>query len=201
MSEGSRTYPRRVDIGGISADIRPMTAADGDDLKRLVAEQAPHDLLFLRRDISQPKVQEAWIRAVEAGTLSSLVARQGDKMVGCTAIYNEPLTWSRHVGELRVLLSPDMRGKGLGRVLIEECFAQALSLGLKKLMAQMTTDQRSAIAVFEELGFKAEALLSKHVIDRDGKLHDLVLLSHDVNAMAAQNDLYGLTEALGGSPN
>jgi L-amino acid N-acyltransferase YncA len=59
-----------------------------------------------------------------------------------------------------VLVSPRGAARGLGRVLIQECFAQALELGLKKLVAQMTTDQRSAIAVFEELGFRAEALLA-----------------------------------------
>ena len=62
----------------------------------------------------------------------------------------------------------------------------------------MTTDQRAAVAVFEELGFKAEALLARHVADRSGKLHDLVLLSHDVDAVAARNELYGLDKALGG---
>ena len=102
------------------------------------------------------------------------------------------------MGELRVLASPDWRGRGLGRVLIQECFAQALELELTRLVAQMTTDQRAAIAVFEDLGFRAEALLAGHVIDREGRPHDLVLLAHDVRAVAARNVLYGMSEALGG---
>jgi hypothetical protein len=69
---------------------------------------------------------------------------------------------------------------------------------LKKLVAQMTTDQRAAIAVFEELGFRAEALLARHVVDRSGTTHDLVLLSHDVDAVAARNEIYGLNEAFKG---
>ena len=95
-----------------------------------------------------------------------------------------------------MLVAPDWRGRGLGRTLIQECFAQALELGLKKLVAQMTVDQRPAIALFEELGFRAEALLKDHVNDRDGKLHDIVLLSHDVEKFQAQMAAYGLTEAL-----
>jgi len=138
------------------------------------------------------------MRALDAGEVASLVAREGGRLVGCTAIVTDALSWSRHVGELRILVSSDGRGKGLGRVLIQECFAQALELGLKKLVARMTTDQRAAIAVFEELGFHAEALLAGHVADRDGALHDLVLLSHDVDAVAARNEAYGLRDALGG---
>ena len=199
MSETTtRSYPRQVECGGSPVEVARMTAADRDALVAFVATLPPHDLLFLPRDISHPKVVDAWIRALGSGELASLVARDGTAMVGCTAIFTDELSWSKHVGELRVLVSPAWRGKGLGRVLIQECFAQALELGLKKLVAQMTTDQRGAIAVFEELGFRAEALLSRHVADRSGTLHDLVLLSHDVAAVEARNDAYGLTDALGG---
>ncbi len=56
----------------------------------------------------------------------------------------------------------------------------------------MTTSQRAGITVFEELGFRAEALLAKHVADREGGLHDLVLMSQDVDTAAARRELYGL---------
>ena len=198
MSETTRTYPRRVECGGSPVEIARMGAGDREALVAFVATLPAHDLLFLPRDIGHPKVVDAWMRALDSGELTSLVARDGTAMVGCTAIFTDDLSWSKHVGELRVLVSPAWRGKGLGRVLIQECFAQALELGLKKLTAQMTTAQQSAIALFEELGFRAEALLARHVADRSGTLHDLVLLSHDVAAVEARNDAYGLTDALGG---
>jgi hypothetical protein len=43
-------------------------------------------------------------------------------------------------------------------------------------VAQMTVDQQAAIALFESLGFKAEALLRDHVRDVDGKTRDIVVL-------------------------
>ena len=42
----------------------------------------------------------------------------------------------------------------------------------------MTTDQQGAIAVFEGLGFKPEAILREHVRDDAGAAYDLVVLSH-----------------------
>ena len=198
MSEPSRSYPRTVACGESQVEIARMASTDRDALVSLVATLPAQDLLFLRRDIGHPKVVDAWMRSLDAGELTSLVARDGGAMVGCTAIVTDELSWSRHVGELRVLVGPAWRGKGLGRVLIQECFAQALELGLKKLVAQMTTDQRSAIAVFEELGFRAEALLHKHVAGRDGQLHDLVLLSHDVDAVESRHHAFGLDRSLGG---
>lgn len=85
---------------------------------------------------------------------------------------------------------------GLGQTLTREVFAIALDMELEKLMAQMTVDQRGAINVFEGLGFRAEALLKDHVKDRDGKKHDIVILSHDVARFETQMAAYGVTAAL-----
>jgi RimJ/RimL family protein N-acetyltransferase len=178
-------------------DLAPLQPADVAELSAFVAQLPPHDLLFLRRDIGQPKVVAAWMDSIRDGRLHSLAARDGGTMVGCTAIVVDALSWSRHVGELRVLVAPSWRGRGLGRVLIQACFAQALELGLEKLVAQMTVDQGAAIAVFEELGFRAEALLRNQVKDRDGRLHDLALLSHDVAAVQSRLQALGVADALG----
>jgi RimJ/RimL family protein N-acetyltransferase len=197
MSETTRSYPRQVECGGAPVEIAPMAAGDRDALVAFVATLPALNLLFVPRDIGHPKVVDAWMRAIDSGEMTSLVARDGPAMVGCTAIFTDELSWSKHVGELRVLVSPAWRGRGLGRALIQECFAQALELGLTKLVAQMTVDQRAAIAVFEELGFRAEALLAGHVADRDGKLHDLVLLAHDVAAVRGRMEALGLPDAVG----
>ncbi|MNV74930.1 putative phosphinothricin acetyltransferase YwnH [compost metagenome] len=172
-----------------------MTSSDRDALVAFIATLPPHDLLFLSRDITHPKVVDAWMHSLDSGEIESLVARDGGLIIGVTAIIIDRLGWSPHVGELRILMSPAGRGKGGGRVLMQECFAQALDLGLKKLVAQMTTDQRAAINVFEGMGFRAEALLAKHVADRQGRLHDLVVLSHDVQVVAARHELYRMSDA------
>jgi RimJ/RimL family protein N-acetyltransferase len=198
VSDTNPTPPRRVECGGKMLDLTPLQPANAAELSAFVAQLPAHDLLFLRRDIGHPKVIAAWMDSIREGRLHSLVARDGGTMVGCTAIVVDALSWSRHVGELRVLVAPSWRGRGLGRVLIQACFAQALELGLDKLVAQMTVDQVAAIAVFEELGFRAEALLRNHVRDRDGRLHDLALLSHDVAAVQSRLRALGVTDALGG---
>ena len=199
MSQTPRHYPRTLACDGETIEIARMTGADRDALVAFIDTLSQADLLFLSRDISHPKVIDAWMRALDEGRLVSLAARAGGRMVGCTTIFVDALGWSRHVGELRVLVGPAWRRRGLGRALIQECFAQALELGLRKFIARMTLSQARAIAVFKELGFRPEALLSRHVADRTGVLHDLVVLGHDVEAVAARQALYGLPEALDAS--
>lgn len=193
-------YPHTLTADdGRTTAITVMTPADVDDLAGFIQGLPQHDLLFLRRDISHPKVLVAWKDAITHGSITSLIAREaGHGVVGCTAIVTDALAWSSHVGELRVLVGSDQRGKGLGRVLIQHSFLQALDLGLEKLCVQMTVDQQAAIAVFEGLGFRAEALLAKHVKDRAGQAHDLVLLSHDVQGVQSRLQAYGVADAVSG---
>ena len=196
MNSVPRDYPRTVACNGATVELSLLSSKDTTDLKAFVATLPEHDLLFLSRDITHPKVIEAWIAAIPEGRIKSIVARENGVIVGCTAIVLHELSWSRHVGELRVLVSPAMRGKGLGRLLIQECFVQALELGLAKLCVQMTVDQRAAIASFESIGFRAEALFRNHVMDREGKLHDLAVLSHDVGEVQSRMDVYGISDIL-----
>lgn len=191
-------YPKSIPCEGTTVDIATMQAEQAEEIGAFIATLPAHDLLFLRRDVSQPKVLAAWMKALDEGGIRSLVAREAGRIVGCTAIVTDALSWSPHVGELRVLVGPDQRGRGLGRLLIQECFLVAIERGLEKLCVQMTVDQRAAIAVFEDLGFKAEALLAGHVKDRAGQVHDLVLLSHNVQEVQSRMRAYGLDQAVDG---
>jgi N-acetylglutamate synthase-like GNAT family acetyltransferase len=189
-------FPRTVEIARGEAVLSLMTRDDEADMLAFARALPVHDLLFLRRDITHPKVLSAWSSEVEAGSITSLIAREAGQPIGCSAVVRDELSFSPHVGELRVLVSPQGRDRGLGRVLIQDSFLIALGLGLEKLVAQMTVDQQSAIGVFEEMGFQAEALLKDHVRGADGIKHDIVVLSHDVARFQAQMEAYGLTDVL-----
>jgi RimJ/RimL family protein N-acetyltransferase len=138
------------------------------------------DLLFLRRDITDPEVIDGWVHNVEIGRTVTVLAERGGELVGYSSLSLNAALWTRHVGEIRVLVSPDYRKLGLGRRLAYEVFAIAKDLGLQKMVARMTPDQKGARATLERLGFTAEALLHDFVLDREGKTRDLLIMSHDV---------------------
>lgn len=187
-----RPYPKTLPGEGSPIVLRLLTPQDGDAVLAFAQALAPHDLLFLRRDIAQPKVVAAWMEATRAGSIVTVLALQADAVVGCATLLRDALGWSRHVAEMRVIVAPALRGRGLGQVLTQECFAVAVELGIDKLSAQMTVDQRGAVEMFEGLGFRPEALLKDQVRDRDGNQHDIVVLSQDVGRFLAQQAAYGL---------
>jgi RimJ/RimL family protein N-acetyltransferase len=196
MNSEPRSYPRRVIADGGEIEFHLMSRADEAAVLAFAQKLPTHDLLFLPRNISQPKVLSAWINEIECGDITSLLALKQGAVVGCGTLVRDPHSWSPHVGEIRMVVSLDVRGQGVGRALSQETFAVALGAGLEKLSVQMTVDQRGAIALFESLGFKAEALLRDHVRDVDGKTHDIVVLGHNVAQVRAQMEAYGLPGAV-----
>ena len=194
MSDDRAPYPLEVDLAGQSVTLRPLAAGDRDAVLAFAGSLAPHDLLFLRRDITQRSEVDAWIEAVERGELETVLAVLDGAVLGYCVVDRSPLWWMRHVAELRVMVGGDVRGKGLGRVLTTHAFRAASAMGVEKMVAQMTTDQRRAITVFQNMGFQNEAVLRDQVKDRDGKTYDLLVLSRPVSEFEASVIL----EELGG---
>jgi RimJ/RimL family protein N-acetyltransferase len=190
---GVETYPRTITLDGGDVELRFMRAGDEAAVLAFARDLPPHDLLFLPRDIAQPKVLAAWVREIERGAMTTLLAFRGDAVVGCATIVGDPLSWSAHVAELRIVVAREARGGGLGRVLSTAAGELAVASGIEKLVAHMTPDQIGAVTVFETMGYRAEALLRDHVKDGDGVKHDLVILSLDVERFRRRSAAYGLS--------
>ncbi len=183
MSEAStlkRTYPWTTAMDGVQITFRLMNEKDREAILGFARALPPEDLMFLRTDVTQPETVDNWIKYLKSGRTITIIAETQGKIAGYSSIHLNDALWTRHVGELRVLVGLDYRGLGLGKRLTNEAFAIARDLGLKKITAQMSTDQRGARQVFEHLGFRPEALLADHVMSRDGQTRDLLIMSYDV---------------------
>lgn len=187
-------FPKTAAIKGREVTLRIMTVDDGALMMEFAQQLPYHDLLFLRRDITQQSGIDNWIRDIESGAIHTIIADDGQNVLGYSTLHRNDFEWSRHVAEVRVLVSPRGRNTGLGRLLTREAFNVALAIGIEKVVARMTLDQTGARTVFEELGFRPEALLKEEVKDRAGKKHDVLFLSTEVDAFLARRAAYGLDE-------
>jgi RimJ/RimL family protein N-acetyltransferase len=185
-------FPRNVTAKDRTITLRLLESGDADALVEFARALPAHDLLFLLRDIRNPKVVAAWIEQVERGQIRSIVALEAGRIVGCTALARDELSWSPHVGDIRMLISPDMRGTGFGRILAQECLALAMTDGVTKLTVRLTPDQGAALKVFEDLGFLPEALLRDHVCDAAGEFHDIAIMALNLQRQGGLKELYGM---------
>ncbi len=182
-SVSKRNYPWKTKLGDTEVTLRMMTGRDGDAMYEFARSLPADDLLFLAVDITDKEAVDAWVREVEAGRTVTVLAEANGKIVGHGTLIINALTWTRHLGEIQLLISPEFRGKGLGNVLASEINAAAQNKNVQKVVARMAAEQKGARQVFERLGFTAEALLADYVIDRQNRTHDLIVMSYDVTGL------------------
>jgi len=77
MSE-ALSYLRHAETGAGDIEFRLMSRADEAAVLALGQKPPAHDLLFLPRSISHPKVLPAWINEIEPGQIKSQPVVKGD---------------------------------------------------------------------------------------------------------------------------
>ena len=182
-STSKRSYPWTTSVNDKQVTIRLMKPEDGKALLAFAQSLPEDDLLFLSVDITKPEVVDQWGRNVQSGRVNTVLAEMDGQLIGHGTLSLNELMWTRHLGEIQLMISPEHRGRGLGNILANEVFAIAQELGLQKIVARMASEQRGALQVFERLGFKAEALLADYVMDRQDRTHDLIVMSYDVTGL------------------
>lgn len=153
------------------------------------------DHMSFAEDVLAPGAVQGWL-ADRRGRRSVALDDAG-QVVGYVAVL--PLHgWSSHVGSLRVVVDPAVRGQGVGRALARDGLLTSLDLGLTKTVVEVVADAVPAIGMFQAIGFEPEALLRDHVRDRAGVFRDLVVLSHLVEGTWEGMAAAGLEDELAG---
>jgi L-amino acid N-acyltransferase YncA len=170
-------------------EIRRIEPGDRAALERFLDEIPDADRTFLKEDVADPDVVAAWVVPGDARS----IAVEGGDVVGYVAVIALH-GWSSHVGEVRIVVDPDHRGRGVGQALARHAVLEALELGVAKLVVEVIADQEALIAMFVALGFEPEALLIDHVRDRSGELRDLLVLAHSVEQQWASMAAAGIVD-------
>lgn len=169
-------YPRQVTLADdYQVTLELMGTPDVEAVLAFAKTLPRDDLMFLRVNITERPVVQHWVESIQAGRTITVLARQDDAVLGEGTLLHNEASWTRHLGEIRIQISPVARRRGLARLLAEEINTIATQLGLQLLTARMTLDQSAAQAVFRQLGFQREAVLWDYAITPDGKTRNVLV--------------------------
>jgi len=160
-----------------------LEKGDKEKLHKFFCGLPIEDRLYLRHDVSDISVVESWVNNIDYEKVIPIIAEIDDRIIGDGTLHMAPHSWSRHVGEIRIVVDCDFRRKGLGMLLAKEIFFLALNVQLEKIIAEMAENQTGAVKVFESLGFKREANLKDHIIDLEGQKSNLIIMSNHVSSL------------------
>ena len=176
----ARHFPWATSVAGEEVAFRLMEASDSEAVRQLVRTLPEEYLFYLMDDIRDPAGMKHWIDGIREHSIISVLAERSGELLGCSTLRCGHLQWTRHLGEIRIMVSPGARGKGIGKLLGKEVFAAAHDVGLRRIIARLTSKQITARYLFQHLGFHIEAVLADCVIDNQEHTQDLIFMSYDV---------------------
>src|SRR6266536_2360178 len=109
----AQPYPKELDLAGEPIVVRLLEPSDAAKLHDFVVQLSASDLLFLQRDVTDPREIDAWLAEVAAGDTVTLIAEGEGTMFGESTLRSSTVPWTRHVGTVRVITAPAQRGRGL----------------------------------------------------------------------------------------
>lgn len=158
--------------------MRPQDGASVEQALLKFTQSLPAgDLVFLRRDITQPDIVREWMEDIVRSRTITVLAEENGQVIGYGNLHFSRQQWTRHIGEIRVLVDAKHRGLGLGERLVDELIKLARERGLLRVVVNIAANQPRVRAMFERLDFTAEALLTDWLKDRNQQKHDMVIMS------------------------
>jgi L-amino acid N-acyltransferase YncA len=162
---------------GTQMTVRPMLPEDKDNLLAFFRRIPHEDRFSLKEDVTDPKIIERWADALDYSRVLPLLAELDGQIVGEGTLHHRRAGARQHIGEVRVVVDPNYRNRGVGRGLLHNLIDIAGNKGLKKLMFEVVSDMEEAARhTAQVLGFVPVALLSAHVLDTYDKPHDLIIM-------------------------
>ena len=173
-----RKFPQIATLNdGHQVTIRPLQPDDDTALHQFFLRVPEEDRFYLNNDVTASEVIKEFTGNISLDVAIPLVAVSGDKIVADSTLHRSRRASRRHVGELRIVVDIEYRGRGLGARLIDELIQLGVELGLERLVFELV-DRREmpAIQAAKAAGFEQVAVLEGRIRDMYGIMQDLVIL-------------------------
>jgi len=170
-------YPKEVGLrDGTKVNIRPLAPADKDALLDFFLGIGEEERFYLRDDVTSPAVIDAWTEKLDYNAVLPLVAMVGERIAAEGVLIRRRGGARSHLGEIRLLVAPEYRGRGLGTIMIHELCDIADDAELNGVLLEAVADtQQEALETVRWMGFIQVGTIVGGARDPHGDLHDILL--------------------------
>jgi len=172
-------YPRDVELRSEQrVTLRPMQAGDAEALMAFFQHIPEGERFFLKDDVTSPAVVCDWARHLDYDRALPLLAFAGDRIVADAVLIRHRGGARSHLAEVRLVVDPEYRQRGLGQTLLRELAEIAYDAELDQIVFELVEDaEDDSIEAAQFLGAVKLGTLADLVKDPTGRPHDLVFLS------------------------
>jgi putative acetyltransferase len=139
----------------MSITIRNIQPEDNVELARIIRESLiEFDVPKIGTVYSDPDTDRLFELFTDAPNSFYLVAEENGVLLGGCGIYPTEGLPAGYAELVKLYLTAATRGKGIGRMLMERCFEEALQLGYTHLYLESFPQLAKAVSLYEKSGFK-----------------------------------------------
>ncbi|MBI4701969.1 MAG: N-acetyltransferase [Deltaproteobacteria bacterium] len=183
------TYPKTVKLsGGGEITVRPAVKEDEQALHEFFCRVPQEDRLFLKHDVTDRATIRGFMSELSYDRIYPLTARHGDEIVGHATLHRDRHGWSRHVAEVRIVVTRGWQRKGVGTVLMHELIEHASQSGVDLVEALVLEGDRRAQRALEQMGFRIETTLRERATDRTGRRCNILVMVNETQELWRRMD-------------
>ena len=172
-------YPKAPSLrDGSRVTIRPLDSSDESALLQFFLAVPEDERYFLKEDVTSPQVIGRWVTDMDYSRALPLVALVDGSIVANAVLIRRRGNSRSHIGEIRLVVAPEWRNRGLGTMLIRELCDIADDGDLEKVLFEVVADvEKEALKAAEWLGFLRVGTIEGAARDQSGQHHDVILLA------------------------
>lgn len=172
--------------------LRPEREEDLQDLIRFFSGVPPSDLLMFTNDSKEPGTVENWFKDSGCRNFPRIIALHNGEIVAEGKIYQNGLRL-RRVGELKLIVNPAYRGKGLGSQMFKILLIEGLKHEIRILTIRFNPDDKSFLKILTRYGLKLETVLRSTISKEEyGNDKELVIASCNLEDWEGRFTFYNL---------
>ncbi len=161
--------------------FRFLNEQDRETLIKMFQEAPEEDTRFLKQDVKDLKLVNAWVDQINYRKVLPLVAVDlEDNRITADATLHRGKHAAKHIGEIRIFVCRSFRNLGLGSLMLEELLNLALQENLTWVKAEILAEHKKVVKAFRAKGFEQKCILDDYFIRKDGVTHDVVLMMRPV---------------------
>jgi RimJ/RimL family protein N-acetyltransferase len=153
--------------------LRFLTPEDKENILMMFSSMADDTLRW-----SLPPYDEKWIDRTLSmiEILIPLIAVHEDRIVGSCTIAKSRHARRKGVGDIGIFIHEDFHNIGLGTALMKCALDLARKQGLHRIWLEVVEENKSALHLYEKIGFEIEGRLRSSFLGDDDKYHDSLIM-------------------------
>jgi putative acetyltransferase len=133
--------------------LRPIVMADNPEIAAIIRNILTEFGANKPGTVYFDPTTDALFQLFSTKNAAYFIAEAEGKMVGGSGVYPTPGLPAGCCELVKLYLVPEMRGQGLGLMLMEKCFRKAMDFGFRQIYLETMPELRHAIGLYEKAGF------------------------------------------------